>query len=215
MKHQAIAAGEAPPACQPRVGPQGRPTGPVRGEKEADRLTLLTFKVGGQTYGLPVTSVVRIIEMVTITHLPGAPDSVQGIINLGGKAVPVMDLGQRFGLPGQAYGLHTPIILTDVVNDGRTAAPVGLIVDTVEQVLEVPTKNLEITETIVPAKLVEQMTTQMAYLDMVAKVDRQMILVLNVQALLTPIEQTKLSQLPAVAAIYRPKDAFAEPVSAL
>lgn len=154
-----------------------------------DTLALLTFTVGGQTYSLPVTSVVRIIEMVSITRLPGVPDTIQGIINLQGKTVPVIDLRLRLGLSWQAYGLHTPIILAEMNGDGQV---LGLIVDTVEDVLNVPHKSLEMTETVVPAELMGQMAIQAAHLAGVAKIERQMILVLNVHALLTPTEQTQL-----------------------
>ncbi len=148
--------------------------------------TLLTFDVAEQAYGLPVTDVVRIIEMVTITHLPDVPDTIQGIINLQGRAVPVMDLRQRFGLPHQAYGLHTPIILVNTEGDRM----LGLIVDAVEDVLEVVAKNMEMADAIVPAEL----SSGPAPLAGVAKVNRQMILILNVQGLLSQMEQLELSQ---------------------
>lgn len=156
-----------------------------------DAVPLLTFKLAEQVYGLPVINVARIIEMVAITQLPDAPDIIQGIINLHGKAVPVVDLRHRLGLPRQAYGLHTPIILADMTGDGHL---LGLIVDTVEDVLNISPEDLEITETIVPTDLVEQMTTHAGHLAGVAKVDRQMILILNVRALLSSVEQDKLSQ---------------------
>ena len=156
-----------------------------------DRLALLTFTVAEQMYGLPVHQVVRIIEMVTITQLPGVPDFIQGIINLAGKAVPVMDLRRRFGLPHQAYGLHTPIILTEM-DAGRRIF--GFIVDTVEQVLEVAGEDLEIAEAIVPTELAQPMTNGAAHLAGVAKVKHQMILVLNASALLSPADKANLAK---------------------
>ncbi len=155
------------------------------------RLALLTFTVAGQMYGLPVTQVIRLIEMVTITQLPGVSDLIQGIINLGGKAVPVLDLRRRFGLPPQAYGLHTPIILVEIDMGHRI---LGLIVDTVEQVLDVAGDDLEITEAIVPTELTSQMAVGAAHLAGVAKVDRQMILILNLPALFTPADKASLSK---------------------
>ena len=148
--------------------------------------TLLTFDVEEQIYGLPVTEVVRIIEMVTITHLPDVPDTIQGIINLQGKAVPVMDLRQRFGLPHQAYGLHTPIILVNMEGNRM----LGLIVDAVEDVLEVVAKNMEMADAIVPAEL----SAKAAPLAGVAKVNRQMVLILNAHGLLSQAEHRELSQ---------------------
>jgi len=155
-----------------------------------ERLALLTFTMAGQVYGLPVNQVVRIIEMVTITQLPGVPDLIQGAINFGGKVVPVMDMRRRFGLPPQAYDLHTPIVLVDIdVGHGI----LGLIVDTVAQVLDVSGNELEIMEAIVPPELTNQMTIGAAHLAGVAKADRQMILVLNVPALLSPADKASLS----------------------
>jgi purine-binding chemotaxis protein CheW len=158
---------------------------------DANTSTLLTFTVAGQTYGLPVTYVVRIIEMVTITQLPDVHETIQGIINLQGKAVPVMDLRHRFGLPHKSYGLHTPIILANVDGSDRM---LGLIVDAVEDVLEITAENLEVTETIVSTELAGGMAGQPAPLAGVAKVDRQMILVLNVSVLMSQTEHVKLSQ---------------------
>ncbi len=153
-------------------------------------LALLTFTVAGQKYGLPVTSVQRIIEMVTITELPGAPEIIQGVINFHGKTVAVMDLRRRFGQPSLPYGLHTPIILVDVAGGSRA---LGLVVDNVEEVMETTPEDLEMTETIVPAELTEAMASRVPYLAGIAKVDRRLILVLNVQALLTSREQAHLA----------------------
>lgn len=157
---------------------------------DAPALTMLTFNVTNQLCGLPVSSVVRIIEMVTITPLPGAPDSIKGIINLHGKSVPVIDLRHRFGLPEEPYGLHTPIILVDT-GDNHI---LGLVVDTVELVLNAPAKDLEMVDVVVPAEVSKQMAVRAAYLAGIAKVNRDMILILDVKALLQPAEQTRLFQ---------------------
>jgi purine-binding chemotaxis protein CheW len=154
-------------------------------------IALLTFTVVGQLYGVPINHVVRIIEMVTITQLPGVPELIQGVINVGGKVVPVIDLRRRFGLPPQAYGLYTPIILVDM---DVAYGILGLVVDTVEQVLDVSGDELEITEAFVPPALTNQMSIRSAHLDGVAKVNRQMILVLNVPALLSPTDKANLSE---------------------
>jgi purine-binding chemotaxis protein CheW len=148
-------------------------------------LMLLTFTVAQQAYALPVANVIRIIEMVTITHVPDAPDTIEGIINLQGKAVPVMDLRRRFGLPLLRYGLHTPIILTNMENNRM----MGLIVDAVDDVLEIEAENMEMAEAIVPAE-VSADTTPLAG---VAKMNRQMILVLNVLGLLSQTEHVELA----------------------
>lgn len=153
-------------------------------------LAILTFTVADQIYGLPVTQIVRIIEMVTITQLPGAPAIIQGVINVQGKTVPVMDLRHRFGLPMQPYGLHTPIVLADT-GDGQT---VGLIVDSVEDVIHVPWANLATPETILPAEIEQHISTQAAHLAGVITKEQHMLIVLNAKALLTSTEQVILYQ---------------------
>jgi chemotaxis signal transduction protein len=75
---------------------------------------VLSFRLAGHTYGMPVADVMQIIEMLTITPLPQLPLPLKGVINLHGQMIPVMDLRRRFGLPDQPYGLHTPIILADL-----------------------------------------------------------------------------------------------------
>lgn len=159
------------------------PTNGLKTASPADAIALLTLKVAGQLYGVPVDKVIRIIEMVTITHLPEAPDTIQGFINLHGQPVPVMDLHRRFGLPRPAYGLHTPIVLVDAASDGSSPRPLGLVVDSVQQVVEVPVRSREPAPTQQPA----------SYLLGVVKLERQMLLLLNIPALLRPVELASLA----------------------
>lgn len=155
----------------------------------ANTIDLLTFYVNGQVYGLPVTQVVRIIYMVTITPLPELSAVIEGIINVQGKATPVMNLRRRFNLPIRPYGLHTPIILTDTNEPGYR---LGLIVDEVEDVLQSPRQRVESAETFLPT---EMMVPTAAYLAGVVKMGERIVIVLDNRALLSPIEQTKVSQL--------------------
>ncbi len=158
---------------------------------KANMQALLTFKVADQIYGLPIIDVARIIEMVAIISLPNLPDNIRGVINLHGTIVPVMDLRQRFGLPSQAYGLHTPIILTDTDQDGRM---LGLVADSVEDVLSLPASKVTTTKEIMPNKLTQQISIHSAHLKSVAKIDHQIILVLNIDGLFTDTEQIQVSQ---------------------
>ncbi len=158
--------------------------------ESTDNLALLVFNLNGQLYGLPITRVVRIIEMVAITPLPGAPEAIQGIINLRGKTTPVIDLRRRFGLPARAYGLHTPIILVDTNGQGQS---LGVVADAVDDVLNVSLEEIELNSTIMPEAMNEQMGNWTSYLTGVAKVDRRLILVLEVAALLNQSDQRQLS----------------------
>jgi purine-binding chemotaxis protein CheW len=99
---------------------------------------ILTFRAGNQEYGLPVSHIIQIIEMVTITALPQMPPAVQGVINYRGRVIPVLDMRLRLGLPFQPYRLRTPVILVEVEN-----RPLALVVDSVAAVLNIEAANLE------------------------------------------------------------------------
>ncbi len=162
-----------------------------RAPVSTDRLALLTFTVDGQVYGLPVTKVVQIIEMVTLTYLPQAPKPIQGIINWRGQVVSIMDLRLRFELAFQAYGLHTPIILTDFGD-----RLLGLITDSVDEVLEIAPTDLEPIDALALPKLANNQSpfSQITYLAGVAKVERRLIPTLKLSAILTEIEQAQLKR---------------------
>lgn len=169
------------------------PNGRIHGPDLADpspRLALLTFRLGGQVYGLAVTEVAQIIEMVTLTLLPQTPWAIQGVFNWHGKIVPVLDLRLRFGLPHKSYQLHTPIILTHL-----REYTLGLIVDWVEDVVEIPATDLETGETMIPSPLISPPpgSEQRSYWAGVAKVERRLIPILKIEVLLSLEEQTRLA----------------------
>ena len=152
--------------------------------------TLITFTLDEQVYGIPVAYVVRIIEMVTIIRLPGVSGAIQGIINVSGNAVPVLDLRVQFGLSPRPYGLHTPIILINRVSGGM----MGLIVDYVEQVVDVAADALEMMDMFMPPEIMEQLAIHAGYLVGIANIDDCIVSVLNVNSLLTTAEQLNLSK---------------------
>lgn len=72
---------------------------------------LLTFDLGGQRCALVLADVVEVVRMVAMAHLPDAPPLVEGIINLRGEVVPVLDLRARFGLPPKAIELSDHLLI--------------------------------------------------------------------------------------------------------
>lgn len=154
-------------------------------------LPVLTFYLANQEYALPVTAVVQIIEMVTITSLPQTIPAIPGVINYRGKIVPVMDLRLKVGLPYKPYGLHTPIILVDF-RDGL----LGLIVDSVNLVLDIDPRQIESNQMAIVDILQQQSKNQplAAYVRQLAKVDRRIIPLLQVEALLSEQDHSHLTQ---------------------
>src|SRR5512136_3061267 len=103
----------------------------------------LTFKLGQESYGLPVLGVREIIRLCPITPVPKMPAYIKGVINLRGKVIPILDLRAKFQLSAESYGERACII---VVQAGTAPAPptlMGAIVDAVEEVVQLGEAELE------------------------------------------------------------------------
>ena len=97
----------------------------------------LTFYIEETVYSLPLSHVIEIIGMQRVTHIPGMPIYIKGIVNLRGKVVPIMDVRLKFGQPEREYDDKTCIIII-LINDIN----VGLIVDRVEDVITLSRDNM-------------------------------------------------------------------------
>jgi purine-binding chemotaxis protein CheW len=170
-------------------------TNPINITDASDRvdfMSLLTFKIGEQRYGLVIADVMQIIEMVTIIHLPGLPEYIQGVINVRGEMILTIDMRQRFGLPFQPYDSHTPVILTNT--DERK---LGLIVDKVEEVLKISPADLETSAVLIPSELISEQDkiSPMVYFSGVARAQRQLIPILDLRTLFRPEEQAEVTEI--------------------
>ncbi len=99
---------------------------------ESDLLQLVTFEVGSEEFAIPILSVQEINRMMQITRVPQSPDFVEGVINLRGKIIPVVDLRRRFGLPASESHGDNRIIVVEI--HGRV---IGFTVDRVNEVLRI------------------------------------------------------------------------------
>jgi purine-binding chemotaxis protein CheW len=96
------------------------------------------FRVGRETYGVPITSLHEIVRVPEITAVPDAPDYLEGVINLRGKIVSVVDLRKRFGKPSAGFDRRNRILVVE--HRGRL---VGMIVDSASEVLKIPDREIE------------------------------------------------------------------------
>jgi purine-binding chemotaxis protein CheW len=101
-------------------------------------LHIVGFRVGRETYGVPITSLHEIVRVPEITAVPDAPDYLEGVINLRGKIVSVMDLRKRFGSREGALNRQNRILVVE--HGGKLA---GLIVDSASEVLKIPEQDVE------------------------------------------------------------------------
>lgn len=102
----------------------------------------LTFRLSNEEYGLEILKVREIIGIMDITRLPRTPDFVKGVVNLRGKVIPVIDLRLRFGLPEKEYDEKTCIIVVEVRENDMNIL-MGIIVDSVSEVLNVALEDIE------------------------------------------------------------------------
>ncbi|MDD5250967.1 MAG: chemotaxis protein CheW [Rhodocyclaceae bacterium] len=102
----------------------------------------LTFTLAGEMFAVGILNVKEIIEYGSLTEIPMMPAFIRGVINLRGAVVPVIDLAARFGGKATAIGRRTCIVIVEVQQDeGRH--DIGIVVDAVSEVLEIPGAEIE------------------------------------------------------------------------
>ena len=102
----------------------------------------LTFSIGGEQFALVILSIKEIIQFGHITTVPLMPDYLRGVMNLRGAVVPVIDLSARFNRGATTPGKRTCIVIVEV-NDDAERRVIGLMVDSVSAVLEIPGAEIE------------------------------------------------------------------------
>lgn len=102
----------------------------------------LTFQLGNEHYGVEILKVQEIMGMLPVTHVPRAPESVRGVINLRGRIIPVTDLRLRFGLEAKEDTERTCIVVVQVAGAERPLTT-GLLVDEVSEVLSIKQEQIE------------------------------------------------------------------------
>jgi len=103
---------------------------------------LLTFSLGTEGYGVSILKVKEIIGMMEITPVPRTPEFIQGVINLRGKIIPVMDLRVKFGMAAKEYNERTCIIVAEVLIKGAQKL-LGVVVDMVSEVVTITDDQIE------------------------------------------------------------------------
>lgn len=107
-------------------------------EEDTQKDKYLTFRLAKEDYGIEIRYVTEIIGIQKITEVPDMADFIKGVINLRGKVIPVMDVRARFSLPGRKYDDRTCIVVVNI-ND----KPVGLVVDKMNEVVDIPADHIE------------------------------------------------------------------------
>lgn len=102
----------------------------------------LTFSLAGEEYGIGILKVREIVGMINITRIPQTPLFIKGVVNLRGKVIPVVDLRLKFGMDAMDYTDRTCIIVVEITGTGKKI-PMGLVVDSVSEVLNIHQSDIE------------------------------------------------------------------------
>lgn len=143
------------------------------------RRDILVFEIGGQRYGLPVEDVRELLRAVTVTPLPHAPAVVEGVVNVRGTLVPVLDVRRRFRLPARAPA-HTDLLLLAVAA-GRQVA---LRVDRAVELASLDAGAIDQAEAVLPG---------VEYLAQVAKCPDGLVLIHDLETFLSASEAAALA----------------------
>ena len=147
----------------------------------------LSFSLGSENYGLEILKVREIIGIIDITPLPQTPDYVKGVINLRGKIIPVIALRTKFGLPSVEHTDATCVIVVEVrFTESTEQFSIGVIVDTVNEVLDIQREQIE------PAPDFGcNVSTE--YILGIGKVDEKVVILLDIDKLMTESEVKALN----------------------
>lgn len=150
--------------------------------KMQDYLQVVSFRLGSEDYAIEITTVKEIILVEGITRVPQMPAYIEGIINLRGTVIPVVDLRKRFGIGAAGFDEHTRIVVTRM--DGRI---VGMIVDAVSRVMKIAKSSIQ-----PPPESIACVAGD--YLVGVAKLDDRMQLLLDIAKVLRSDEKAQLAR---------------------
>ncbi len=154
-------------------------------------LQIVGFRIGTETYGVRIGAVREIVRVPEITAVPSAPDLIEGVINLRGKIIPVMDLRKRFGSASATSDKKNRILVVEL--DSKL---IGLIVSSASEVLKIPPSEIE-----APGSVFAEGESN--YVTGVGKLKGRLIILLDIARLLRRPEYKKLEEAVEPVAMLR------------
>lgn len=150
-------------------------------QQDDELIQLVTFSVGEEEFGVDILQVQEIIRTMEISNVPRAPEFVEGVINLRGKVIPIVDLRKKLGLEAREHDKHTRIIVIEI-----NMMIVGFVVDSVSEVLRIPANTVE-----PPPPVVSGLDSE--YIDGVGKMEDRLLILLDLNQLLSNEEREALN----------------------
>jgi purine-binding chemotaxis protein CheW len=146
---------------------------------------LVIFELGSENFGIDIASVEGINKMLEITRIPQSPSYMEGITNLRGSVLPVIDLQKRFGLAAQERTNETRIVVASI-----QGVKVGMIVSAVSEVLTIDDSVIE-----PPPPMVSNINTE--FIIGVAKIEKKLVILLDLGKVLTSDERNQVTKIAA------------------
>jgi purine-binding chemotaxis protein CheW len=146
-------------------------------------LQLVSFNIGEEEFGVDILKVQEINRIVEITKVPRSPEFVEGVINLRGKVIPIIDLRKRFQMELKQADKDTRIVVVNIENQ-----VMGMVVDAVSEVLRLPKDTIE-----PPPEIA--MSIDSEYIQGVAKLEDRLLIFLDLSKVFSEKERAVLSQL--------------------
>ncbi len=146
-------------------------------EQKPKEYQLVVFTIGDEEFGVDISQVREIVRLVQITYLPKAPVFIEGVVNLRGQVLAVIDLSKRLGVSSKERGVENRIVVVEVGEN-----TVGMIVDSVSEVLRLPSENVEDVPTLVETEIPEH------YIRGVGKLKDRLLVLLDLNKILSPEE---------------------------
>jgi len=151
-------------------------------QASSELLQVVSFHIDQEEFGLDILRVQEIIRVQRLTRVPNSPDFVDGVINLRGKVIPIVALRRRFGLQELQHDNQTRIVVVEV-----KGTVLGLIVDSVSEVLRIPADTVE-----PPPRLGK---AEREYVRGVGKLDNRLLILLDVDRLLSDSEEASCMEM--------------------
>ncbi|MDD5008596.1 MAG: chemotaxis protein CheW [Syntrophorhabdaceae bacterium] len=146
-------------------------------------LQLVTFRLENEEFGVDILKVQEINKMMNITRIPNAPSFIEGVINLRGKIIPIIDLRKRLGFHNRVYDKSTRIIVVEL--DGLV---LGFIVDSVSEVLRIPGNTIEPPPSIVAG-------VESDYIEGVGKLNDRLLILLELKKIFASPERKEIENI--------------------
>jgi purine-binding chemotaxis protein CheW len=146
----------------------------------------LIFKLENERYAIPIAKVQEVISYVPVTSLHEASEFLKGVINLRGRIIPIIDMRLKFGLTAKDYTERTIFIIVDIVTV-KDVHHIGLVVDAVQDVVEIPEDKIEKTPEV-------GFKFKSKYLNGIIQLQEAMVMILNLDSILATDDVVEITE---------------------